>query len=219
MKKHFLLLCCLLLSVVVSGNPVTGLLERIQKGLSSRFKIEIQASSSQTDYFELSGGGKQVTVRANNYVSAAFGVNWYLKYYCRTNFSFCEDQLPQLPTDLPPVNERQATVLADNLYMNYCTFSYTTVFWDWERWEREIDLMALNGITMPLAMVGTEAVWRNTLLKFGYTNSEIKEFLCGPAYFGWLLMGNLEEIGGPLPDEWFTNQIALQKKILARMRA
>ena len=52
------------------------------------------------------------------------------------------------------MKERHATKLSDNFYMNYCTFSYTTAFWDWKRWEREIDLMALSGINMPMAMVG-----------------------------------------------------------------
>lgn len=207
MKKHFLLILFLLLATVVEANPVKQMLERFQKGLSNRFKIEIRSSSDQGDYFELYGGGRKVTVRANNYVSAAFGINWYLKYYCHAHVSFCEDRLPDLPVDLPQVKERHETVLSDNFYMNYCTFSYTTAFWDWKRWEREIDLMALSGINMPMAMVGAEVVWRNTLLKFGYTLPEVKEFLCGPAYFGWLLMGNLENIGGPLPDEWFKEAV------------
>lgn len=218
MKKHLLLLSFLLLAILVKANPVKQMLERFQKGLSSRFEIEVSSYSDQDDYFELYGGGRKVTVRGNNYVSVAFGINWYLKYYCHAHVSFCEDQLPNLPADLPQVKERHTTKLSDNFYMNYCTFSYTTAFWDWKRWEREIDLMAMNGINMPMAMVGAEVVWRNTLLKFGYTLSEVKEFLCGPAYFGWLLMGNLENIGGPLPDEWFNEQIALQKKIVTRMR-
>lgn len=82
MKKHFLLILFLLLATVVEANPVKQMLERFQKGLSNRFKIEIRSSSDQGDYFELYGGGRKVTVRANNYVSAAFGINWYLKYYC-----------------------------------------------------------------------------------------------------------------------------------------
>lgn len=208
----------LLLAILVKANPVKQMLERFQKGLSSRFEIEVSSYSDQNDYFELYGGGRKVTVRGNNYVSVAFGINWYLKYYCHAHVSFCEDQLPNLPVDLPQIKERHTTKLSDNFYMNYCTFSYTTAFWDWKRWEREIDLMAMSGINMPMAMVGAEVVWRNTLLKFGYTLSEVKEFLCGPAYLGWLLMGNLENIGGPLPDEWFNEQIALQKKIVARMR-
>ena len=39
------------------------------------------------------------------------------------------------------------------------TSSYSYVWWDWARWEREIDWMALNGINLPLAFTGQEAVW------------------------------------------------------------
>ena len=73
MKKHFVLLFFLLLvAVAEAANPVKQMLERLQEGLSDRFKIEIRSSSDEGDYFELYGGGRKVTVRANNYVSAAF---------------------------------------------------------------------------------------------------------------------------------------------------
>ncbi len=32
-----------------------------------------------------------------------------------------------------------------------CSYAW----WDWERWEREIDWMALNGINLPLAFTGS----------------------------------------------------------------
>ena len=38
--------------------------------------------------------------------------------------------------------------------MNVCTFGYSYVHWEWDRWEREIDWMALNGVNMPLAFNG-----------------------------------------------------------------
>ena len=34
------------------------------------------------------------------------------------------------------------------------------VWWDWERWEKEIDWMALQGINLPLAFTGQEAIWQ-----------------------------------------------------------
>lgn len=43
--------------------------------------------------------------------------------------------------------------------MNVCTFGYSYAHWDWKRWEREIDWMALNGINMPLAFVGYGCSW------------------------------------------------------------
>ena len=65
--------------------------------------------------------------------------------------------------------ERHETDLKLRYDFNYCTFSYSMAFWDWNRWQKEIDWMALHGINMPLAIVGEECVWRNMLLKLGYT--------------------------------------------------
>ena len=78
--------------------------------------------------------------------------------------------------------------------------------------------MALNGINLPLAVVGIEAVWQNTLKKFNFSDEEISSFICGPSYFAWWLMGNLEGAGGPLPQSWINDRVELQKKILTRMR-
>ena len=91
-------------------------------------------------------------------------------------------------------------------------------FLDWERWEKEIDWMALHGINLPLAVVGQECVWKNMLEKLGYSKEEINKFIAGPAFLAWWAMNNLEGWGGPNPDSWYTQQEALQKKILKRMR-
>ena len=45
-------------------------------------------------------------------------------------------------------------------YQNVCTVSYSFVWWDWPRWEQEIDWMAMNGINLPLAFNGAEAIWQ-----------------------------------------------------------
>ena len=45
-------------------------------------------------------------------------------------------------------------------YMNVCTFGYSYVWWGWERWEREIDWMAMNAINIPLAFVGSLSLIR-----------------------------------------------------------
>ncbi len=32
--------------------------------------------------------------------------------------------------------------------------SYSMAFWNWSRWEQELDWMALQGINLPLAFTG-----------------------------------------------------------------
>ena len=123
-------------------QPLTGLVKRVLPGNEDKFLFELLESSNNEDIFEISAKDGKVLIRGNSPVSIAYGLNWYLKYYCQVSISFCEDQL-NLPKQFPlPVKvERHNTKLVQNFYMNYCTFSYTTAFWDWKRWEREIDLM------------------------------------------------------------------------------
>ena len=212
------LICMLCLAVVVkAASPIQGLLERIDKGASRKFVIE--QVKSPTDFFELDQKGDKVVIRGNNYVSIATGLNWYLKYYAGVQLSW-NGMTAQLPAVLPavPQKERHETDLKYRYDFNYCTYSYTMAFWDWNRWEKEIDWMALHGINLPLAVVGADVVWYNVLTKLGYTKDEINEFIAGPAFQGWWLMNNLEGWGGPNPDSWYKQRETLQKQILKRMR-
>lgn len=218
--KQFLLilLACLCFPFAqLWGNPVNGLLERIDSGASKKFIIQVK--KGQSDFFELDQKGDKVVIRGNNYVNIATGLNWYLKYYAGIHLSW-NGMTAKLPESLPKVSTpvRKETNLALRYDFNYCTYSYTMAFWDWKRWEKEIDWMALHGINLPLAVVGQECVWKNMLEKLGYTKEEINKFIAGPAFLAWWAMNNLEGWGGPNPDSWYTQQEALQKKILKRMR-
>lgn len=217
MKKILCLISLFLLGVTLYASPITGLLERIDKGASRKFVIE--RLKGEKDFFELDQKGNKVVVRGNNYVSIATGINWYLKYYAGINLSWNGMQA-DLPEVLPPVlkKERHETDLKLRYDFNYCTFSYSMAFWDWKRWEQEIDWMALHGINLPLAMVGTDVVWKNVLEELGYTREEINAFIAAPGFQAWWLMNNLEGWGGPNPDSWYERQEELQKRILKRMR-
>ena len=217
MKKILCLISLFLLGVTLYASPITGLLERIDKGASRKYVIE--RLKGEKDFFDLDQKGNKVVVRGNNYVSIATGINWYLKYYAGINLSWNGMQA-DLPEVLPPVlkKERHETDLKLRYDFNYCTFSYSMAFWDWKRWEQEIDWMALHGINLPLAMVGTDVVWKNVLEELGYTREEINAFIAGPGFQAWWLMNNLEGWGGPNPDSWYERQEELQKRILKRMR-
>lgn len=211
------ILWLLFVTLTMQATPIKGLLERIDKGASDKFIIE--QIKSPVDFFELDQKGDKVVIRGNNPVSIATGLNWYLKYYAGIHLSWNNMQAT-LPGILPAVTrkERHETNLKYRYDFNYCTHSYTMAFWDWERWEQEIDWMALHGINLPLAMTGTDGVWYNVLKKLGYNKDEINEFIAGPGFQAWWLMNNLEGWGGPNPDSWYKQQIALQQRIVKRMR-
>ena len=217
LKKTVLTMACLFGLLTAGATPIDNLIERIDKGASRKFKIELKQADK--DYFELDQQGSRVVIRGNSWVNIGVGLNWYLKYYAGVHLSWNQMQA-KLPSVLPPVTkkERHETGLTLRYAFNYCTFSYSMAFWDWERWQQEIDWLCLHGVNLPLAIVGEECVWRNMLLKLGYSEEEIGQFIAGPAFLAWWEMNNLEGWGGPLPLSWYARQEQLQKKILKRMK-
>lgn len=113
---------------------------------------------------------------------------------------------------------RVESPFAHRAYLNTCTFGYTTPWWGWERWSREIDWMAAHGVDMPLAMEGQEHVWRALWREAGLSGAELAGYFSGPAFTPWQRMGNLEGHMAPLPDAWIDRKHALQTRILGRMR-
>lgn len=222
MLKHLILSAISLVVTVCvnAASPIDSLAMRVTEG-TSEGRIIFDHVDSSGEFFEIDSlAPGKVAIRGNSDLSMAVGLDWYLKYVAGIHIAW--DNLTEpLPEKLPMPSRpiRQSASVDRRYYLNYCTFSYSMPFWDEDRWMKEIDWMALHGINMPLAMTGIESVWRNLLLRLGYSEEEVGEFISGPAYFAWWQMNNLEGWGGPLHEQWYERQEILQKKILARMRS
>lgn len=83
--------------------------------------------------------------------------------------------------------------------------------------------MALIGINVALAYTGQEEVYRKAFLQFGVNATQYGNWTSGPAWEGWSRGQSMHGVGvsadEPLSTVWMTKQAALQKQILARMRA
>lgn len=221
-----ILIACALPLAVSAANPADtealALIERMVPSEVGKFLVETSLpQQGGKDTFSLSdtADGK-ILIKGNNGVSVASGFNWYLKNRANCHISWCGDQLA-LPNPLPKVGEPVTIVcpMERRVYFNYCTLSYTAAWWDWARWQREIDFMAMQGVNTPLATVGLEAVWYHTLLKNGFTDLEARSFLVGPAFSAWQWMTNIESHCGPLPKSWIDQSVVLGKKIIDRQIA
>lgn len=211
--------CSLSEKQIKQVNPITALAIRvIGEKNAEHFIFEQITTNSEKDEFEIVSKGEKILVRGNTPVAIASGLNWYLKYYTKSHISWEAKQII-MPKKLPKIDKPivSKSPFVYSYYLNYCTFNYSMAFWDWERWEKELDWMALNGVNLPLAAVGSEAIWRNTLIRLNFSDKEIKDFIPGPAYNAWWLMGNLEGWGGSVSDAYINQQVDLQKKILFRM--
>ncbi|QTD36380.1 alpha-N-acetylglucosaminidase [Polaribacter batillariae] len=224
MKNTILLLTALLIFNCTTKNEGVNALDQLTvrilgKEKAKNFIFEKTVSITDKDKFTIDFKDGKVLIKGNSNIALASGFNWYLRYFTNSHISW-ETQRINLPEKLPivanPVTKKSPFTYS--YYLNYCTFNYSMAFWDWERWEKEIDWMAMNGVNLPLAIVGVESVWKKTLERLDFTEQEINEFIPGPAFNAWWLMGNLEGWGGPISDEYIEQQATLQKKILSRMK-
>jgi len=207
------------LSYAQMDKKVSGdLIQRILPRQANQFIIE-HINSIGKDTFQLASRDGKIVLSGNNGVSIASALYYYLNEYCHCQITWNGENLnlsAQLP--LVPVKIKKASPYEYRYYMNYCTFNYSMSWWNWQRWEKEIDWMALHGINMPLAITGEEYVWDEVYKEMGFTNKELSTFFCGPSYFSWFWMGNLDGWGGPLPASWMISHKELQEKILKRER-
>ncbi|HET7117466.1 MAG TPA: alpha-N-acetylglucosaminidase [Hanamia sp.] len=199
--------------------PIKGLVSRIAP--SWVHQIIFQTIPSDKDIFELNWKNGKLVVEGNNINSMAVGFNYYLKYYCHTDVTWYSADKIELPEKMPRLNGtvRQKSNYTDRFFLNYCTYGYSMPWWRWHDWERFIDWMALNGVNMPLAITGQEAVWYNVWRKLGLSDKQIRNYFTGPAYLPWNRMANIDGWDGPLPQSWITGQLNLQKRIISRERS
>lgn len=203
----------------VNVEAVYNLISRILPDETEHFKVEVIPDDNGKDVFELESKNGNIILRGNNGISIASGFNYYLKYYAHCDISWNGSNLNiHHPLPVIPKPVRKTSPYKYRYYFNYCTFNYTASWWDWDRWQKEIDFMALNGINMPLALTGQNVIWQQVYKSMGFTDKDLEDFFSGPAYFSWFWMGNLDGYGGPLPQSWIKSHEALQKKILERER-
>lgn len=234
-KHHFksiklfvvlLALACVQTLAAATQNPpaVTALLNRIGgDGTADRFVtiVDESISSNGKEAFVITRQDGKPCIKGSNISAVTTGINWYLNHYAHVNLSWnnLTTDLSSKTLPVPTTDETHESSVDYRYYLNYCTFSYSMSVWTWDRWQKEIDWMALHGINMPLQIVGLDVVWRNLLVNdLGYTKDEANAFIAGPCFQAWWGMNNLEGWGGPNPDWWYTRQEELAKKILARER-
>lgn len=98
---------------------------------------------------------------------------------------------------------------------NYTFFGYQSPYWGWDEWQRELDILALEGFNMLLSPVGVEAVLKQTFMDEGLSEADFHQWLNAPAHIPRQLMSNTHSQGGQVYGQnstWFNRQIDLQKK-------
>ncbi|KAH9720038.1 alpha-N-acetylglucosaminidase [Citrus sinensis] len=169
-------------------------------------------------------GTPEIVISGVTGVEVLAGLHWYLRYWCGSHISWDKTggvQVASMPKlgSFPRVQDAGVFVkrpIPLNYYQNAVTSSYTFAWWDWKRWEKEIDWMALQGINLPLAFTGQETIWQKDFQKsgilwsltfiglatyfsctnlhftfnqkFNISNSDLDDFFGGPGFLAWSLL-------------------------------
>lgn len=199
-------------------NSVEALIRRTTPQVASQFQIgSLPAAGGER--FEIRASNGKILLNGNTTSAQTSAYGWYLKHVANAHLSWNGDQLnlpARLPAPAAPI--RISTPYPNRFAFNYCTLSYTSAFWDWERWQRELDFMAANGFNQVLVTAGMEKVWLQTLREMGYPEAKIREFIASPTYAAWWHMGNLQGVSGPMSDAFIENEATLGRQITDRMR-
>lgn len=191
----------------VQEAAAKGVLKRLLPTHLSSFEFKIVSKDSCggdscfliNNHNKSGQNGPEIIIRGTTAVEIASGLHWYLKYWCGAHVSWDKTggiqtaSIPK-PGSLPLLKDEVLMIKRPvpwNYYQNVVTSSYSYVWWDWERWEKEVDWMALQGVNLPLAFTGQEAIWQKVFKDFNISSEDLNNFFGGPAFLAWARMGNL----------------------------
>ncbi len=238
MKLHSLALSLSLATGICASNPLVaaeavpaatapvasqtaaarGVLSRLLGERATGIELAMIPKAGLTDVAEITCADGRLVVKGSSPVALCHGFYEYLRVQGLGMVSWSGSRLA-IPARWPDqALLRVATPYQHRYYFNVVTYGYTMPYWTWDRWQQEIDWMALHGIDMPLALVANEAIGDRVWKKLGLAQPEIDEFYTGPAHLPWQRMGNITRHDGPLSASWHADQVAMQHQILARMR-
>ena len=127
-----------------------GVIERVFPQMADRLRWGTLEKEGDGDVFSQEIQGNRLRVSASSEVAACRGVYDFIRQNSYGISSWTGNRL-QLPENLEGSRVRKVcSPFAHHYYLNVVTYGYTMPYWDWNRWEKEIDWMALHGIDLPL---------------------------------------------------------------------
>lgn len=185
--------------------------------IADLFELRTIESADGKDTYSVFCENGKIVICGNCKISQAMGYYEYLKTYCGVNLSHCGNTEINV-TEAPLFEGKLEKIIPQKkrAYLNYCTLGYSFAFWKWDKWEKEIDFMAMNGINMPLTVVGNEAVWYYTMRDFTYSETGALTFISGPGFWPWQMMNNITGYFSLTDVKYIESRVELGKKIIER---
>ena len=199
--------------------PAEAVLHRLMPRLAPQFHLTLHPS--QPDAFHITGTPGNIHVDASTLPTLLYGVNWYLKYVAHLQVSTNGLQLGPVHLTLPapPSPITQPALYKIRYALNENVDGYTAPYWSNDRWQHEIDILALSGTNAILIERGADIVLYQTFRDAGYSDLAIRRWITQPAHQNWQLMGNMCCFIEPISLDLLHRRAASAKRIIASLRA
>lgn len=205
----------------MSEVGVPGLLRRVLGDRADEVVLRTLTATDGREAYEVdTDPAGRVVFAGTGPVAQAAALRAYLRERCGTQVT-TDVSRPDLPDRLPGgARLRREAAFAHRYHFNVVTYAYTAVWWDWPRWERELDRLALHGVNLPFVLTGHEAVIQRAFrgLDPGLDDAAIRAFLGGPAYLPFVTMGCLAGWDGPATQGWIDRRAELGALVIGRAR-
>ncbi len=199
---------------------VQASLDRLLPNFSKQLTLASIPQKNGRERFRISESGGHLLIQGSSESAILFGVNWYLKYVAHLQISTNGSQLNlrgKLP--LPAESIEHEARYPYRYALNENTDGYSSPYWDWKRWQHEIDVLAFSGINAMLVERGTDIVLYETFRDFGFSDREIRKWITQPAHQNWQLLGNMCCFNGPISKSLLEKRFRSARQIIAQLKA
>ncbi|MDR1465891.1 MAG: alpha-N-acetylglucosaminidase [Oscillospiraceae bacterium] len=199
-----------------------GLIQRRIPDIASWFRTE---SLPVPNAYEIGSEEGLVLLRGGCVLSQAVALRRYLTEVLGADIAFSGNRAVTLTRKLPgkpvlPAEPIRGTIPSRwRGYLSPLSFAHSACWWDWPRWEQEIDWMALYGVNLPLLLTGSAYLWYDLLRKEHVSNDYILNGLSGTVFWPRHLMGQLDSYYPPVDPVYLKAQTKLGRQAADRMRA
>lgn len=181
------------------------------------FEFRNCSDDNGCDTYQVFAENKKIVICGNNKVAMAMGYYRYLHDYCNILLVNGDYDISYVKNAPLPEGKLTFTVKQKiRMAMTNERFAAEADGWGFDRWEKEIDFMAMNGVNTPLALTGSDGVLFKMLTDMRIKPETVASFISGSSYWYKQLTGNLF---GFLPishADYYDKKIAVGRMVTER---
>ncbi len=196
---------------------MTELVLRNTPKIAELFIFESCESADDCDTYEIFARDKNIVIAGSSKIAKAMGYYRYLKDYCNVIITSGDYDISYIKTaPLPEEKITHRVVQKLRMAFTYERYSAEVDSWGFDRWEKELDFLAMHGVNTPLILAGCDGVLYKTLMDFRFKKEVALEFIAGSNYFYHQLKGNIFGFLPIFSVDYFDKKIEVGKKATER---